>query len=160
MYYTRINPSPTYDISWQAFGSWVATAVETNVAIICASAPALNAYFKGWFGVTGYQEREFGWYERPRWSPWSSATRWGPWNSSRRCRESSPRSTPMAFKSWNSESAKETGSLTVPTRTYGPASPDASRDLVPGWQSRSGESRGTIGRQDSIVPILQQCRSR
>ncbi|KAH3907378.1 hypothetical protein HBI56_157520 [Parastagonospora nodorum] len=62
LYYTRLNPSPTYDITWEALGSWVATAVETNVSIICASAPALNAYFKGWFGLTGYQERSFGWY--------------------------------------------------------------------------------------------------
>jgi hypothetical protein len=61
-YYTKLNPSPTYDISWEALGSWVSTAVEANVAIMCASAPALNAYFKGWFGVTGYQERSFGWY--------------------------------------------------------------------------------------------------
>jgi hypothetical protein len=158
MYYTRINPSPTYDISWQALGSWVATAVETNVAIICASAPALNAYFKGWFGVTGYEEREFGWYERPRWTPWSSAGRWSPWTSARQCKESSRRSTPMAFVSWNSEPTKETSFVTVPSPTYGPASLDASSELTPGWQSRSGDSGAT--RQDSIAPILQQCRSR
>jgi hypothetical protein len=61
-YYTEIKPSPTYDISWEALGSWVSTAVEANVAIICASAPALNVYAKGWFGVKQYHERSFGWY--------------------------------------------------------------------------------------------------
>jgi hypothetical protein len=61
-YYTKIHPSPTYDITWEALGSWVATAVETNVALICASAPALNVYAKGWFGAKVYEERTFGWY--------------------------------------------------------------------------------------------------
>jgi hypothetical protein len=61
-YYTKIHPSPTYDITWEALGSWVATAVETNVALICASAPALNVYARSWFGTQVYEERSFGWY--------------------------------------------------------------------------------------------------
>jgi hypothetical protein len=61
-YYTKLHPSPTYDITWEALGSWVATAVETNVALICASAPALNVYARGWFGTQVYHERSFGWY--------------------------------------------------------------------------------------------------
>jgi hypothetical protein len=147
MYYTRIHPSPTYDISWQALGSWVATAVETNVAIICGSVPALNGYFKGWFGVTGYEERGFGWYNRPRWSPWTSA------------RQCSSRSAPPGFTSWNRGPAVVTDAVTVPCRTCEPALGSASKDMMPGWHSRSIDSEGTIGRQDSHVPILQ-CRIR
>ncbi|KAF2827916.1 hypothetical protein CC86DRAFT_289662 [Ophiobolus disseminans] len=65
-YYTRLNPSPTYDISWGALGSWVSTATETNTAIICASAPALKVYFRGWFNASGYETRSFGWYTHTR----------------------------------------------------------------------------------------------
>ncbi|KAF2026246.1 hypothetical protein EK21DRAFT_103407 [Setomelanomma holmii] len=63
VYYTRINPSPTYDITWDAMPSWVATSVEANVALICASAPALKIYFHGWLNVSGYRPRSFGWYK-------------------------------------------------------------------------------------------------
>ncbi|KAH7371401.1 hypothetical protein BKA66DRAFT_469728 [Pyrenochaeta sp. MPI-SDFR-AT-0127] len=67
-YYTKLNPSATYDISWEALGSWVSTAVETNLAIICASAPALKVYFAKWLKPTDPEMRSFGWYnERPQW---------------------------------------------------------------------------------------------
>ncbi|KAF2120796.1 hypothetical protein BDV96DRAFT_275928 [Lophiotrema nucula] len=42
-YYVKTN-SPTYDITWEALEAWVDTTVEANLAIICASAPALKAY--------------------------------------------------------------------------------------------------------------------
>jgi hypothetical protein len=47
-YYTKLNPSPTYDISWEALGSWVSTSLEANLAVICASAPALNVDWGRW----------------------------------------------------------------------------------------------------------------
>jgi hypothetical protein len=65
-YYTKLNPSPTYDISWEALGSWVATSVEANVAVICASAPALKVYWGPWFGTGQSAPRTFGWYHRGR----------------------------------------------------------------------------------------------
>ncbi|KAF2847829.1 hypothetical protein T440DRAFT_356488, partial [Plenodomus tracheiphilus IPT5] len=61
-YYTKLNPSPTYDITWEALGSWVATAVEANLAIICACAPALKAYFPRWLNSSEPEARSFGWY--------------------------------------------------------------------------------------------------
>jgi len=61
-YYTKINPSPTYDISWEALGSWVSTAVEANVCVWCASAPALKTYFNTWLNKPGHDMRSFRWY--------------------------------------------------------------------------------------------------
>ncbi|KAH9879408.1 hypothetical protein J1614_002848 [Plenodomus biglobosus] len=65
-YYTKLNPSPTYDITWEALGSWVSTAVEANLAIICGCAPALKTYFPQWLNSSGPQTRSFGWYGRRR----------------------------------------------------------------------------------------------
>lgn len=145
-YYTQISPSPTYDISWEALGSWVSTAVEANVAIICASAPALNAYFKGWFGVTmGYQERDFGWYNRSR--------RWSPWSSARRdveVEEGDSRSTPLGCLSYKGGEMEVIDAVRVPSRAYVSRERKSARDG--GGSVGSGE---TLGRQDSIAPILR-----
>jgi len=61
-YYTKINPSPTYDITWEALGSWVSTAVEANVAVWCACAPALKTFFNKWLNAPGQDMRSFRWY--------------------------------------------------------------------------------------------------
>ncbi|OAL04900.1 hypothetical protein IQ06DRAFT_323837 [Phaeosphaeriaceae sp. SRC1lsM3a] len=134
LYYTQINPSPTYDISWDALASWVSTAVETNVAIICASLPALNAYFKGWFGVTGYEEREFGWYHRPRWSPWSSAQRGG---------QNVSQPTPLSSLSWKEGNVEVVEAVKEPSPT------------TQAGYAGSMDSGATLNRQDSIAPILR-----
>jgi hypothetical protein len=63
-YYTKLNPSPTYDISWEALGSWVSTSLEANLAVICASAPALKVYWGPWLSSGEYEPRTFGWYAR------------------------------------------------------------------------------------------------
>lgn len=145
LYYTQINPSPTYDISWDALASWVSTAVETNVAIICASLPALNAYFKGWFGVTGFEEREFGWYNRPRWSPWSSAQRGGGGQA-----ESRSRSTPLSCLSWKEGNVEVVERVREPNRSVG-----STLRVGGGEVGGSVDSGGTLNRQDSIAPILR-----
>ncbi|KAF2800269.1 hypothetical protein K505DRAFT_229155, partial [Melanomma pulvis-pyrius CBS 109.77] len=61
-YYVR-NGDPTYDISWEALGSWVSTAVEANLTVICASAPALKAYCRC-LNSSRQDERSFGWYTK------------------------------------------------------------------------------------------------
>jgi hypothetical protein len=42
----------TYDVTWAAQDAWVWTVVETHLAIICASAPALKVFFKQYFSVS------------------------------------------------------------------------------------------------------------
>ncbi|PSN65236.1 hypothetical protein BS50DRAFT_458561, partial [Corynespora cassiicola Philippines] len=59
-YYVK-SGSPTYDITWEALGSWVSTAVEANFAIICASAPALKV-FCTCLKSGDQEQRSFGWY--------------------------------------------------------------------------------------------------
>jgi hypothetical protein len=51
----------TYDITWVAFYGWIWTALEADLAVICASAPALKIFFKRYFnssinesGLSGY----------------------------------------------------------------------------------------------------------
>ena len=39
----------TYDITWYAFYGWVWTNLEADLAVICASAPALKIFFKRYF---------------------------------------------------------------------------------------------------------------
>lgn len=144
-YYTKINPSPTYDISWQALGSWVSTAVEANVAIICASAPALNAYFKGWFGVTGYQERSFGWYNQTERS-------WSPAPQISEC--SAP--TPLQLSAARGKEEMEmVDSVILPGRIYQQAAERLEQPNTLHEYSRSIGSAGTLCRQDSIAPILK-----
>ncbi|KAL5114257.1 hypothetical protein ACEQ8H_007866 [Pleosporales sp. CAS-2024a] len=36
----------TYDITWYAYYGWIWTALEANLGVICASAPALKVFFK------------------------------------------------------------------------------------------------------------------
>jgi len=40
IYYT------TYDMTWAVYPAWIWFAVESNVSVMCASAPALKIYFK------------------------------------------------------------------------------------------------------------------
>jgi hypothetical protein len=144
-YYTKINPSPTYDISWDALGSWVATAVETNVSIICASAPALNAYFRGWFGVTGYHERSFGWYNQTERS-WSPA----PQISDRSA------SSPLQLSGARGKEEMEiVDSVILPSPTFHRTASRLEQPSSLQEYSRSLGSAGTLCRQESIAPILK-----
>ncbi|KAF2400162.1 integral membrane protein [Trichodelitschia bisporula] len=42
----------TYDVTWVAGEIWLWTGVEAHVAIICASAPALKAFFRQYFSAS------------------------------------------------------------------------------------------------------------
>ncbi|KAF1816740.1 hypothetical protein P152DRAFT_135994 [Eremomyces bilateralis CBS 781.70] len=44
----------TYDVTWAAEEVWVWTAVETHLAVICASAPALKVFFKRYLKVSSF----------------------------------------------------------------------------------------------------------
>jgi hypothetical protein len=147
-YYTKINPSPTYDISWESLGAWVATAVETNVSFICASAPALNAYSRRWFGVTGHHERSFGWYNRTERS-------WSPTPQIKGCSAPAPTTTQLSAGR-DKEEMEIVDSIILPGRAY---QQDAARVEQQKKSlheySRSLGSAGTLCRQDSIAPILK-----
>jgi hypothetical protein len=39
----------TYDVAWYAYYGWVWTALEAQLAVICASAPALKIFFNRYF---------------------------------------------------------------------------------------------------------------
>ncbi|KAK8152395.1 hypothetical protein BC567DRAFT_267948 [Phyllosticta citribraziliensis] len=45
IYYIRLLFYTTYDITWAAQPCWLWTAVEAELAIVCASAPALKPFF-------------------------------------------------------------------------------------------------------------------
>jgi hypothetical protein len=38
----------TYDMTWGSYPAWILLAIEAHVGVICASAPALEVYFKRW----------------------------------------------------------------------------------------------------------------
>jgi hypothetical protein len=42
----------TYDITWIAYYGWIWTTLEADLAVICASAPALKIFFKRYFNST------------------------------------------------------------------------------------------------------------
>lgn len=41
-----------YDITWIAYYGWIWTALEADLAVICASAPALKVFFRRYFSIT------------------------------------------------------------------------------------------------------------
>ncbi|KAF2194653.1 hypothetical protein K469DRAFT_686649 [Zopfia rhizophila CBS 207.26] len=42
----------TYDITWYAFYGWIWTALEADLGVICASAPALKVFFRRYFNLS------------------------------------------------------------------------------------------------------------
>ncbi|KAF2683611.1 hypothetical protein K458DRAFT_304176 [Lentithecium fluviatile CBS 122367] len=42
----------TYDISWYAYYGWIWTALEAQLGVVCASAPALKVFFKRYFNFS------------------------------------------------------------------------------------------------------------
>lgn len=42
----------TFDITWIAFYGWIWTALEADLAVICASAPALKVFFRRYFNLS------------------------------------------------------------------------------------------------------------
>lgn len=57
--------TPTaYDITWYAYYGWIWTALEADLAVICASAPALKIFFRRYFNMStsrsGYGHSGYG----------------------------------------------------------------------------------------------------
>lgn len=57
----------TYDITWYAWYGWIWTAVEADLGVVCASAPAMKVFFQRYFAYTsrgssgnGYSGRKTG----------------------------------------------------------------------------------------------------
>jgi hypothetical protein len=52
MYYAIEVYYGSYDITWVAFNGWVWTTLEADLAVICASAPALKVFFLRYFNLS------------------------------------------------------------------------------------------------------------
>lgn len=48
-YYAIYVYYATYDITWYAYYGWIWTALEADLGVICASAPALKVFFRRYF---------------------------------------------------------------------------------------------------------------
>lgn len=59
--------SPNYGDASASASVWVGTAVEANVAIVCASAPSLGAYSRYCIPVRA-SPHSFGWYKKVVWT--------------------------------------------------------------------------------------------
>ncbi|KAJ4364776.1 hypothetical protein N0V95_000724 [Ascochyta clinopodiicola] len=63
-YYATYVYYRTYDITWYAYYGWIWTALEADLAVVCASAPALKMFFRRYFNMTtsrsDYAMSEFG----------------------------------------------------------------------------------------------------
>jgi hypothetical protein len=42
----------TYDITWYAYYGWIWTALEAQLGVVCASAPALKIFFRRYFNFS------------------------------------------------------------------------------------------------------------
>ncbi|KAH0545366.1 hypothetical protein FGG08_000507 [Glutinoglossum americanum] len=51
-YYVHVLTSVTYDLTWEGFTMWIYIAIEIDLSIICASAPALKPLFKHYLDTT------------------------------------------------------------------------------------------------------------
>jgi hypothetical protein len=47
----------TYDLTWESQPVWILTGFEVNLAIVCASAPALKVYFQRYVNLTIFTKR-------------------------------------------------------------------------------------------------------
>ncbi|KAF2177469.1 hypothetical protein K469DRAFT_603311 [Zopfia rhizophila CBS 207.26] len=76
-YYAIYIYNYTYDITWYAFYGWIWTALEADLGVICASAPALKVFFRRYFnfpanrsGNSGSGGRKTSAYNKARlWNP-------------------------------------------------------------------------------------------
>ncbi|KAJ4402659.1 hypothetical protein N0V91_007033 [Didymella pomorum] len=63
-YYATYVYYYTYDITWYAYYGWIWTALEADLAVICASAPALKIFFRRYFNMStsrsGYGHSGYG----------------------------------------------------------------------------------------------------
>lgn len=60
----------TYDITWYAFYAWFWTALEADLGIMCASAPALKVFLRRYFSLPTNRSSKSGLMKNS-----------GPWNS-------------------------------------------------------------------------------
>ena len=52
IYYTSLVYYHTYDITWACLPDWAWTAVEADLAVVCASAPALKVFFRRYLNIS------------------------------------------------------------------------------------------------------------
>ena len=52
IYYTSLVYYHTYDITWACLPTWAWTAVEADLAVVCASAPALKVFFRRYLNIS------------------------------------------------------------------------------------------------------------
>lgn len=72
----------TYDITWYAFYAWIWTALEADLGVICASAPALKVFFRRYFNLSTNLNNESGPPRRNQpWIPTGESNK-----ESRRCK--------------------------------------------------------------------------
>lgn len=50
----------TYDITWYAWYGWIWTALEAQLGVMCACAPALKGFFKRYFSLSTVRSRGYG----------------------------------------------------------------------------------------------------
>ncbi|PGH18063.1 hypothetical protein AJ79_00690 [Helicocarpus griseus UAMH5409] len=58
-YYTYVTTDLTYDVSWYGYTLWLWFALETNLAVICASIPTLRPFAKKYFPKLGFKQSTF-----------------------------------------------------------------------------------------------------
>ncbi|KAH3994720.1 hypothetical protein HBH70_115880 [Parastagonospora nodorum] len=59
-YYATYVYYYTFDITWYAYYGWIWTALEADLGVICASAPALKVFFKRYFSMTNSTSGAYG----------------------------------------------------------------------------------------------------
>ncbi|OCK80245.1 hypothetical protein K432DRAFT_298128 [Lepidopterella palustris CBS 459.81] len=52
IYYIQYVYFHTYDITWASLPGWAWTAIEADLAVICASAPALKVFFRRYLNIS------------------------------------------------------------------------------------------------------------
>lgn len=59
-YYATYVYYYTYDITWYAWYGWIWTALEAELGVICACAPALKGFFKRYFSMSTIRSGLYG----------------------------------------------------------------------------------------------------
>lgn len=75
-YYAIYIYNYTYDITWYAFYGWIWTALEADLGVICASAPALKVFFRRYFNHPANRSGNSGFVGRKT----VAYNNGGPWN--------------------------------------------------------------------------------
>jgi hypothetical protein len=121
----------TYDLTWKSLPLWIFTAIEPNIAIICASAPALKSYFNRYIPSSFPNESS---------APWSNTTIGGgkgfTGDYSQSERHTGKRNTEVKWTSFGRSKAETYKSETEITSSF---SRDMSPDRINGRGSTTDE---------------------